>query len=95
MVKNSLPITLVIGDEDEVCTPVLAERIFSELSNADKAKRYEKGFDHGTFTWAGSKEFVDRIVATIEDGGVRHAKPKQPKEPSGECFDLEAYNYEA
>ena len=78
MVKNTLPITLVIGDEDEVCTPVLAERIFSELSNADKAKRYEKGFDHGTFTWAGSKEFVDSMVKTIEEGGARHQKHKVP-----------------
>ena len=62
---------MIIGDEDEVCTPVLAERIFRELKNADVTKRYENGFDHGTFTWVGSKDFVDRMSATIEGGKAR------------------------
>ena len=95
VVDNTLPITLIIGTEDGVCTPPLAERIFKELSNADVTKRYEEGYDHGKFTWIGSKDFVDRMVATIEKGGHRHQKPKPtvPEQPSGECFDYNAYYY--
>lgn len=89
-VGNTLPITLIIGDKDEVCTPKLAERIYDELSNADVRKRYEAYFDHGTFTWENGK-FLGRLIETIEDGGVR----SQLVRPGGECLTREAYHYNA
>ena len=89
-VGNTLPVTLIIGERDEVCTPKLAARIYDELSNADVRKRYEAHFDHGTFTWANGK-FLGHLIAAIEDGGVR----SQLVRPSGECFTGEAYNYYA
>ena len=70
-VGNTLPITLVIGANDEECSPDMAERIFNELSNADVTKRYEDSYGHWTFEWRNGTGDVGRIIADIEDGGAR------------------------
>jgi len=59
------------------------------MSNADIIKHYEKGFDHGKFTWVGSKDFVDRIVASFEDrqNGVVKIGGPAPTLTSGNCTE--------
>ena len=53
------------------CTPELSERVYDEMPNADITKLYDKGFNHETYGYVGSQEFVDKMVAAIEDGGHR------------------------
>ena len=53
------------------CTPEQSERIYDEMPNADITKLYDEGFNHGTYEYIGSQEFVDKMVAAIEDGGHR------------------------
>ena len=36
------------------------------MSNADVTKLYEKGWDHGKFTWVG-KDFADQMTSIIEN----------------------------
>ena len=66
VIDDSFPITFIIGDEDQTCTPELSERIFDEFTNADKHKWYAEGFNHETFGYVGTEDFVDRICETIE-----------------------------
>ena len=55
-------ISLVIGTEDMFHPAKQAERIGRDLNKASVSLHYEEGFDHNTFGFKASSDWVDRIV---------------------------------
>lgn len=70
-IEDSLPITFFIGDMDTTCLPELSERVYDEMVNADVTKLYDEGFNHETYGFVGSQDFVDKMCRAIEDGKMR------------------------
>ena len=70
-VRDTLPITFFIAEGDQVCPPEDAEWIYDQMTNADIDITYDEGFDHGTYNYVGSQEFVDKICQYIERGAIR------------------------
>ena len=55
-------ISLVVGTEDVNCPAEQADRIARDLDKASVSFHYEEGFDHNTFGYKASSDWVDRIV---------------------------------
>ena len=61
---------MVIGTEDVNCPAENVDLIARDLDKADLSYHYEKGFDHNTFAYVASPDFVDRVVGYIEIGAM-------------------------
>ena len=63
---SQVPITMIAGKKDPVCTNDASWRIYSELRNTERTFRQVEGAGHLYFIWATGDRFTEELVASIE-----------------------------
>ena len=66
---DRVPVSLVHPIFDRICPTTLAEYTFAQIASPEKYMRFEPG-NHGIFQYYATKDYVDRMVQTIETGTV-------------------------